>query len=193
MLAYYSPSNYGVTINHGDSGSFTQSCWVGNYPAFNNTRFYGLTMVDNIVRLATQEEMDLRDTVSTNVIVVTQANKTTGNSGILRWKTQEELDADIAQALLEEQNRANAAAIALSALIEFESQLDNGIRIVKGLALTLLDEVNLLRSWFVSFKVTTASAISLADFKTRVAALPDMPERTVDQLKTAVYNKAKLL
>ncbi len=56
-----------------------------------------------------------------------------------------------------------------------------------------LAEVNLLRAWVVAFKAKVASATSLADFKGRVAALPDMPERTVAQTKTAIRNRMNAL
>jgi hypothetical protein len=49
-----------------------------------------------------------------------------------------------------------------------------------------MDEVNNLRGWIVSFKAATAASSSLADLKTRVAALPNMPDRTTNQLVTAL-------
>lgn len=61
---------------------------------------------------------------------------------------------------------------------------------VVALALLTLDEINNLRQWVASFKAATAAATSLADLKTRVAALPNMPDRTRQQLINAV--KAKI-
>lgn len=52
-----------------------------------------------------------------------------------------------------------------------------------------LDENNALREWMQGLKAATSNAVSLADFKLRVAALPDMPERTGEQLKQAIFNK----
>ena len=50
----------------------------------------------------------------------------------------------------------------------------------------LKDELNILRDWIVDFKAEVALATSLADFQTRVAGLPDLPDRTLAQLKTAI-------
>lgn len=60
---------------------------------------------------------------------------------------------------------------------------------VEAMALITLSEINLIRGWFVSFKAAVAAATNLANLQTRVAALPDMPDRTVQQLVTAVRNK----
>lgn len=54
----------------------------------------------------------------------------------------------------------------------------------------LIDEINSLRAWITAFKAATAAATSLADFKTRVAALDAMPARTMAQAKTAYNNRA---
>jgi hypothetical protein len=63
----------------------------------------------------------------------------------------------------------------------------------KAIVLTLIDELNLLREWIVAFKAQTAAATSLANLQTRVAALPDMPDRTVPQAIAAVRTKAGTL
>lgn len=62
-------------------------------------------------------------------------------------------------------------------------------KILRGTAAVLVDEINLLREWIVAFKAATAAATSLANLQTRVAALPDLPDRTVAQAKTAIQNK----
>lgn len=59
----------------------------------------------------------------------------------------------------------------------------------RAVALILLDEVNTMRQWDMSFKAAVASSTSLADLKTRVAALPTLSGRTVAQLKAAYANK----
>jgi hypothetical protein len=56
-------------------------------------------------------------------------------------------------------------------------------------AAVLVDEINLLRQWLVSFKAATAAATSLADFKARVAALANLPDRTLTQAKNAIVAK----
>lgn len=60
------------------------------------------------------------------------------------------------------------------------------LRAVAGVA---TDEINLLRGWIVSFKAAVAASTTLADLKTRVAALPNMPDRTLAQFRTAVSGK----
>lgn len=54
----------------------------------------------------------------------------------------------------------------------------------RAIVAILLDEINDLRAWITSFKAATAAATTLADFKTRVAALSNMPARTMAQAKT---------
>ena len=90
-----------------------------------------------------------------------------------------------------DQQAAQAAAIAV--MRAAEAQLDNAMKIEKGVALVTLDELNILRGWLAAYKVEVAAATSLADLKTRVAGLPATPERTVDQLKTSVSNKVESL
>jgi hypothetical protein len=89
---------------------------------------------------------------------------------------------------------ADAEAIAQAEAIKAaQSELDNAERIVKGLALTMLDEINLCRGWLAQYKAAVAAAGTLAALKTSVAALPDMPTRTAAQLKAAVLAKARSL
>mgnify|MGYP001600442493 CR=1 FL=1 len=63
----------------------------------------------------------------------------------------------------------------------------------KAIVLTIIDELNNLREWIVAFKAATAAATSLSNLQTRVAALPDMPDRTPAQAIAAVRNKAGTL
>jgi len=53
----------------------------------------------------------------------------------------------------------------------------------------LIREINLLRKWTRDFKTETAASTSLADFKTRVATLPTLADRTLAQFKTNVKNE----
>ena len=62
-------------------------------------------------------------------------------------------------------------------------------KLIRAILLVLLDENNVTRQWITSFKVAVAAATSLADLKARVAALPNMPDRTVLQAKNAVQDK----
>lgn len=51
------------------------------------------------------------------------------------------------------------------------------------------DEFNAVRHWIADFKVEVANATNLGDLKARVAQLPDTPDRTLAQLKTAIRNR----
>lgn len=66
-------------------------------------------------------------------------------------------------------------------------------QIERAEVLVLIDEVNSLRAWIESFKAAVAAASTLADLKTRVAALSAMPARTAAQARTAVVNKLAAL
>ena len=60
---------------------------------------------------------------------------------------------------------------------------------LRAFADILKDEINDQRAWLTSFKAEVAASISLADFKIRVAALPNMPQRTLAQLRTAIQSR----
>jgi hypothetical protein len=64
-------------------------------------------------------------------------------------------------------------------------------QILRAEVLVMVDEINLLRAWITSFKAATAAAASLADLKTRIAALDNLPQRTAVQAKNAVVAKAQ--
>ncbi len=67
--------------------------------------------------------------------------------------------------------------------------LDANARAYRAIASLTIDEIDTLREWIVAFKVATAAASSLANLQTRVAALPDLPDRTLVQAKSAFINK----
>lgn len=75
--------------------------------------------------------------------------------------------------------------------IAFMTALNNQARAYRAVAAIMVDEINALRDWVTAFKVATAAATSLADFKTRVAALPDLPDRTLAQAKSAFITKVQ--
>ncbi len=62
-------------------------------------------------------------------------------------------------------------------------------RAYRAIAALAIDEINTLREWIVSFQAAVAAASSLANLQTRVAALPDLPDRTLAQAKTAFISK----
>jgi hypothetical protein len=64
-------------------------------------------------------------------------------------------------------------------------------RVLRAVVSLTVDELNDLRDWISLFKAATASATSLADLKARVAALPNLPARTLQQARTAIVNKVE--
>ncbi len=67
--------------------------------------------------------------------------------------------------------------------------LDANSRAYRAVAALAVDEINTLREWIVSFQAAVAAATSLANLQTRVAALPNLPDRTLAQAKTAFIAK----
>jgi len=59
----------------------------------------------------------------------------------------------------------------------------------EAIVLLTMDEINALRGWTQSMTNAVAKASSLADLKIRVAELPAMPDRTTNQLVTALTTK----
>lgn len=72
-----------------------------------------------------------------------------------------------------------------NAAIEFMTDLDEYSRSYRAVAAVLVSEINILREWIVSFQAAVASATTLANLKTGIAALPNLPDRTLSQAKTA--------
>ncbi len=62
-------------------------------------------------------------------------------------------------------------------------------RAYRAIAALAIDEINTLREWIVSFQAAVAAASSLANLQTRVAALPNLPDRTIAQAKAAFISK----
>ncbi len=77
----------------------------------------------------------------------------------------------------------NVLRIDGKAIIDMQSP--QGI-ILRALADILVDEINVVRGWLQTFKAQTAAATSLANLQTRVASLPDTPDRTLLQFKNAI-------
>lgn len=93
---------------------------------------------------------------------------------------QASIDAAEAAALTTSQ-RAGAQAIVASTSAEG--------KLIRASDDVILSEINTLRQWIVAFKVQVAATTNLANLQTRVAALPDMPDRTLAQAKTAIINE----
>ncbi len=73
--------------------------------------------------------------------------------------------------------------------VTFMQRLEAESKAYRAIAALAVDEINTLRQWIVAFKAATAAATSLANLQTRVAALPDLPDRTLAQAKTAFISK----
>jgi hypothetical protein len=89
---------------------------------------------------------------------------------------------------------ANQAAINSSNAVlwaEMASDLEQAIAIEKGVAFCTMDQLNLLRAWIVDFKSAVSNSVTLANFQTRVAALPSYTPITTNGLRTAVRSRAQ--
>lgn len=75
-----------------------------------------------------------------------------------------------------------------AALVLFQTNLTQR-KVLQGLVAVLVDENNILRQWIMAFKAAVAASTNLANLQTRTAALPDMPDRTLPQARTAVQAK----
>lgn len=84
-------------------------------------------------------------------------------------------------------------APAISNQLNAQHIIDNMPIFEKAIYLTIIDETNRFRDWITQFKAATAAATSLADLKTRVAALPDFSQVTTQQAIAVVRNKAGTL
>ncbi len=73
--------------------------------------------------------------------------------------------------------------------VTFINKVDANAKAFRAIAALAIDEINTLREWIVSFQAAVAAATSLANLQTRVAALPNLPDRTLAQAKTAFINK----
>ncbi len=73
--------------------------------------------------------------------------------------------------------------------VTFMQRQDANAKALRAVAALAVDEVNTLREWIVSFQAAVAAASSLANLQTRVAALPNLPDRTFAQAKAAFINK----
>ncbi len=85
---------------------------------------------------------------------------------------------------------ANRAATVLAARRVATAALatapDAAAQLVRAELLVTMDELNTLRQWVTTFKAAVAAASTLADLKTRVAALANLPDRTAAQIKPAL-------
>lgn len=97
--------------------------------------------------------------------------------------TQEQIDA-----VTQEQIDSARLAKLRNAAKQFQADQQAQNVALRATVKLLVDELNILRGWVADFKAATAAAGSLAALKTGVAALPNTPQRTYQQAKTAINN-----
>ena len=86
---------------------------------------------------------------------------------------------------------AEAAAIAAADKAARKTYIDQ--RDMTGIVQTLVDEVNILRQYLTTLKAETALASTFANLKTRYATLPNTPDRTYAQARTAIRDRIDAL
>lgn len=103
-------------------------------------------------------------------------------AGELQLMTQAERDAvDAAEA-------AAIIAAAKNAAKNLYDALDSMGRVIRATSKLTVDELNIIRQWITDFKAQTAAATNLSNFQSRVASLPNLPDRTYAQAKTSIGN-----
>lgn len=119
--------------------------------------------------------------------VVTQRR---GTTSITAWNlpdpqpSQAELDAVTEQQVADlrrSRMRTNADS-------RFEAD-EETVVVSRAVLMTMLDEINVLRQWCTTLRSHLANASSLADQRSRVSGMPQLPDRTTEQARTAVRNK----
>lgn len=101
---------------------------------------------------------------------------------VVEMSAAEKSSLDAAEATAR-RDAARAQAVSIEAAEDAE-----GVRLRTVLQLTI-DENNSLRQWITDFKAAVAASTTLADFKVRVAALPNTPARTYTQARNGYKNK----
>jgi hypothetical protein len=76
-----------------------------------------------------------------------------------------------------------------SGAITFMSNFDRNSMSYRAAISVAIDEINVLRDWITAFKAAVAAATNLANLQSRIAALPDTPDRTFQQAKNAFITK----
>jgi hypothetical protein len=124
-----------------------------------------------------------------------QVDETPGGDVITHWDAAAMGGAKPTENSLLAQNAAYLAAGGKNALFRaqakalFKEVLDLARMVDRAIVLTSMDEINLIRSWITSYKAAVAAATSFDNFKTRVAALPNLAQRTAVQAKNSIESK----
>lgn len=96
---------------------------------------------------------------------------------------------DVVSEMSQTEKDAVDAALLSSARDAVAAQFDNAEDTFRAFALTVLDELNLHAERITAILDAIDAASSLGDVKTAVAAINDVPQRTIAQMKTSVRNK----
>ena len=83
-----------------------------------------------------------------------------------------------------EKDAVDAAGLSTLRDTKIQQQVDDIESILRQVVILTVNELNDLRQWIVDFKVEVAAAGNLGNFQSRVATLPDMPDRLFSQVKT---------
>jgi len=102
------------------------------------------------------------------------------DAGTVRNAIQAEIDT-FAAAQEDDENQQDATGAQALFLVHPRNR-----KLMTAFADIIKDEMNILRGWLTQFKADVAAANNLSDLKTSVAAQPDLPDRTLAQLKTAI-------
>lgn len=97
------------------------------------------------------------------------------NQALSEMTSQEKIDRDNSDAQQRLAEIKSGAVASIDGLDGYE---------LRAIAKMMIDEINSLRQWIVEFKAAIAASSSMSDMKSRVALLPDMPDRTLTQAKT---------
>lgn len=102
--------------------------------------------------------------------------------GVVRNATAQEITGFVTAKAQDDATQAHSLSEVL-----FNLNNLNGVAL-KAIAAVVIDELNTLRQWIAAFKVEVAAATNLANLQSRVASLPNMPDRTAAQARTAIKN-----
>ena len=75
----------------------------------------------------------------------------------------------------------------IGAKAQYDGQTEQG-QALRCMAKVILDELNDIRGWTVSFKAEVAAATNLGNLQSRIATLSTLNNRTLSQAKTAIQN-----
>lgn len=102
----------------------------------------------------------------------------TGQTTQVPFSSSEETARDAAE--------ASAVSTRLDAIV---AEIDQTEDILRALVLVLIDELNLHSATIAAMLTASTNATSLNDFKNRMSQIPAIPQRTTQQLRTAIRNK----